>query len=86
MSVHKAITKHLQKQHETITAFLALDEQREEAIEKAIAQAKVNKPFSTAEINQITEKINNLAKGGITPMRKYVTPEMVVEYINKIKK
>lgn len=86
MSVHKAITKHLQKQHETITAFLALDEEREEAIEKVIAQAKANEAFSTAEINQITEKINNLAKSGVTPTRKYVTPEMVLEYINKIKK
>lgn len=83
MCVHKAITKHLQKQNQTIRAFLTLDQSREEAIEKAIALAKANKPFSTDEINRITEKINELALSGTTPTRKYVTPEMVMEYVNK---
>lgn len=83
MCVHKAITKHLQKQNETIKTFYKLDQQREEAIENVIALAKANKPFSTDEINRITEKINELAQSGITPTRKYVTPAMVIEYVNK---
>ena len=81
MSVHKEITKHANKQHQTVKAFFELDEQREAVIEKVVAKAQAQEPFSTDEINDITEKINELAKSGITPQRKYITPTMVLDYV-----
>lgn len=83
MSVHKEITKHVNNQHQTVKTFFELDEKREAEIEKVVAKAKAGEEFTTAEINKITEKINELAKIGITPQRKYVTPSMVLEYVSK---
>ncbi|BBP90206.1 hypothetical protein BsIDN1_38240 [Bacillus safensis] len=36
-----------------------------------------NEPFTTDEINEITSKMNELARGGIVPLRKHVTIDMV---------
>lgn len=84
--VHKAITAHSQKQHEIVTTFLRLEAQREAAIEAAVALCTNGKPFSTEGINGVTQQINELAgKYGIVPTRKYVTPEMVEEYVNRLK-
>lgn len=83
MSVHRAITAHANRQHRIVRSFIALDEQREEAIERAIAQAKRGEEVSVSEINEITAKMNELAKQGIVPRRKFVTVDMVLDYVNK---
>lgn len=83
MSVHEAITEHVSKQHEMVKAFSQLDAKREVAIERVIAKAKAGEQFDTTEINTITEKINELSKGGLTPKRKLVSPEMVLDYVEK---
>ncbi len=83
LSVHKAITKHANNQHETVKAFLHLEEQREAEIEAVVQTAKAGEAFSTESINEITKKMNELAKIGITPQRKLVTADMVLEYIEK---
>jgi hypothetical protein len=85
MSVHKDITAHVNKANQRITDFLALDQQRELYIEEAVELCKQGKAFSTAKINEVTNRINELAKLGIVPARKNVTVEMVREYVQKIK-
>ncbi|MGG5252190.1 YpbS family protein [Neobacillus sp. SM06] len=83
MSVHQAITNHVNKQNKRINEFIALDQQRELYIEEAVQRCKEGKAFSTEKINEVTKQINELAKLGIVPSRKLVTPEMVREYVER---
>ena len=83
MSVHHAITKHSTKQHEILKEFLKLDQLREMYIEEAISLYKQGSSFTTEHINRVTVEINNLAKQGVVPQRKLVTPDMVVEFVTK---
>jgi hypothetical protein len=80
MSVHKAISEHVNKQNQKINRFLLLDQQREVYIEEALFLCKQGKEFTTDKINEMTNQINTLAKQGIIPFRKLVTKEMVKEY------
>ena len=80
MSVHIAISEHVNKQNQKINRFLLLDQQRELYIEEALSLCKQGKEFTTDKINEMTNQINNLAKQGIIPFRKLVTKEMVKEY------
>ncbi|WIG45267.1 YpbS family protein [Bacillus halotolerans] len=81
--VHKAISAHSAKQHEHIKTFMQLEHLREMAIEEAVAKCKNDEPFSTDAINEITEKMNQLAKKGIVPTRCLVSKEMVKEYVSR---
>ncbi|WP_434813959.1 YpbS family protein [Bacillus halotolerans] len=81
--VHKAISAHSAKQHEHIKTFMQLEHLREMAIEEAVAKCKNDEPFSTDAINEITEKMNQLAKKGIVPTRRLVLKEMVKEYVSR---
>ncbi|NSL52650.1 YpbS family protein [Calidifontibacillus erzurumensis] len=86
MSVHHAISKHSEKQHAIVKKFLELDQKREAYIEKAIELCKKGLPFSTEDINAVTKEMNELRSTGIVnslPERKYVTVEMVKEYVEK---
>ncbi|AOZ90301.1 hypothetical protein BK049_17240 [Bacillus xiamenensis] len=85
-SVHEEISAHSQKQHAHIQSFLALEQKREQAIETAVAKCERNEPFTTDEINAITSKMNELARGGIVPLRKHVTIDMVSEYAGRKQK
>jgi len=84
MSVHKAISEHVNKQNHRINEFLALDQKREDFIEEALELCKQGKIFTTDKINEVTKQINEMAKQGIIPTRKQVTNEMVREYALKI--
>jgi len=83
MSVHKAITEHVNKQNKKINDFLSLDQLREMYIDEAVTLCREGKPFTTEKINMVTNKINDLAKQGIIPTRKVVSIEMVREYALK---
>lgn len=83
MSVHEAISEHSRKQHMHLAAFQQLDEQRERAIELAVEQYVRGEPYSLDSINSITAQINNHAKHGISPTRRYVTAEMLVAYAER---
>ncbi|PFJ21007.1 hypothetical protein COI91_12225 [Bacillus cereus] len=85
MEVHKAITAHSRKQNESVKACLQLNAQREAAIEAAVSLASNGKEFSVDVINFVTKQINDLAKNGVTLQRKYVTEEMVMEYVSRLK-
>ncbi len=85
MSVHKEISAHVSKQNKIITEFLALDEKREAYIEEAALNCKSGKLFTPDKINKVTTQINELAKQGIIPTRKYVTSKMIEEYVQKLK-
>lgn len=86
MSVHKAISAHVNKQNKIITKFLALDQEREAYIEEAVLNFKSGIPFTPKKINEVTTEINELAKQGIIPTRKYVTSEMIEEYVHELDK
>ncbi|MCM3726917.1 YpbS family protein [Neobacillus cucumis] len=83
MSVHKAITEHVNKQNKKINDFLSLDQLREMYIEEAVTLCREGKPFTTEKINMVTNQINELAKQGIIPTRKLVSVDMVREYALK---
>lgn len=82
--VHQAITAHSKKQHALIRTFVELDAKREAYIEEAVALCQRGEPFSVHNINEVTKQINELAKNGIVPQRKYVTVDMVKEYVQKL--
>ncbi|RFU64719.1 DUF2533 family protein [Peribacillus glennii] len=84
MSVHKDLIKHANKQHQTYKQFLALDEERERYIQEAVLLCQQGKSFTTAKINEVTDRINLLAKLRVVPSRKNVTGQMIEEYVNKI--
>ncbi|WP_456271408.1 YpbS family protein [Bacillus sp. AK031] len=86
MSVHKAITDHSKKQNSIAKEFLMLDEQRENYIEEAVNLCLKGESFTTDKINQVTKRINDEARLGIVPERKFVTIEMVEEYCAKLSK
>ncbi|WP_108671038.1 YpbS family protein [Peribacillus acanthi] len=83
MSVHKAISKHVNGQNEIIRHFAYLDEQRERFIEEATTLCKNGQPFSTDLINAVTKEMNELSmKIENLPSRKLVTQEMIKDYVN----
>ena len=84
MSVHKEISAHVNKQNKMITAFLELDQKRETCIEEAVSNCKQGLSFYTEKINEVTSMINEISRQGIVPSRKYVTAEMIEEYVNRI--
>jgi hypothetical protein len=84
--VHHAITAHSNKQNAIVRAFLQLDAEREKCIEEAVSLCLRGEPFSVEAINAVTKKMNELAKQGIVPQRKYVTVNMVQEYAEKLRK
>ncbi|UII54233.1 YpbS family protein [Cytobacillus spongiae] len=83
MSVHKAITKHVNEMNDRIRRFALLEEQRELLIEEAIMLYKEGKPFTTDKINSVTSQMNELAKLGGVPSRKLVTTAMVKEFVDQ---
>lgn len=86
MSVHKAISSHVNKQNAILAAYAKLDREREMYIEEAISQYTKGLPVSTDKINSVTVEMNRLSnKIENLPTRKLVTVEMIAEYVNKRK-
>ncbi|MZQ87204.1 DUF2533 family protein [Paenibacillus sp. 5J-6] len=83
MNVHEAITKHSTAQHLHLVRFAELDAQRESAIDAAVELCKSGLPFTVDAINAVTAQIIAHAKEGISPLRSYVTEDMVRDYVNK---
>ena len=54
-------------------------------IEEAIELCKQGIPFSTEKINEVTNKMNKLNLRFI-PIRKYVSVEMVQDYVKSLAK
>jgi hypothetical protein len=82
MSVHIELAKHAEKQNKMYQAFLELDQKRETYIEEAIELCKKGESFSTEKINRVTDQINKMNLRFI-PFRKYVSVDMVKEYVKK---
>jgi hypothetical protein len=83
MSVHKDLMQHAERQNRIYREFLELDQRRESYIEDAIELCIQGRPFSTDNINDVTNRINRM-NGRIIPNRKNVTVEMVLEYAKSI--
>jgi hypothetical protein len=84
--VHEAITAHIQKQHAVIKRFVQLEAERERYIDEAVMLCQKGLPFTVEKINEVTKEMNELAKHGVVPQRKYVTAEMVKEYAERLTK
>ncbi|CAG9610529.1 DUF2533 family protein [Pseudoneobacillus rhizosphaerae] len=82
MSVHIELAKHAEKQNKMYQVFLELDQKREILIEEAIELCTKEEAFSTDKINRVTDQINKMNLRFI-PFRKYVSVEMVKEYVKK---
>jgi hypothetical protein len=83
MSVHLQIKEQMTTFIAAEKKYRELDMKREESIEKVVNDAKANKNFSLLEVNAITEELNDLSRSFRFPMRKQVTKEMVLEFINR---
>ncbi|MDZ5473873.1 YpbS family protein [Bacillus sp. 31A1R] len=87
MSVHKEISSHVNKQNKIIKEFFALDQKREQLIDEALQLCQQGLPFTTDKINEVTKEMNEISKLlENIPSRKLVTPQMVQEYAEKLKK
>lgn len=86
MSVHEAITAHSRKQHKHLEVFKQLDWLRETAIEEAVTKCLKGEPFDVNPINEATARINEHAKFGISPVRTFVTPDMIQQYADTLKR
>ncbi len=84
MGVQNDLIKHAANQNKSYQEFWALDELRETYIEEAISLCKQGKPFTTEKINEVTNKMNRINLR-IISLRKLVTKEMVMEYVNRSK-
>ncbi len=80
MNVHEAITAHTSKQHAHLQRFLELEEARELAIDRALADAREGRPVQVEAINGWTDLINEHANHGISPTRVHVTEQMIREF------
>lgn len=85
MSVHKDLTKHVEKINSRVVYFQQLDAKREAYIEEVVQKCLNGEEFTVTKINAITEEMNQLARQGVVPTRKIVTKEMVQEYAAKLK-
>lgn len=84
MSVHIALTKHVNELNQMIREFAEFDQQRESFIEEACTLCKEGKAFTTDKINEVTDKMNQLSKRiANLPDRKYVTVQMIQEFVSK---
>ncbi|NMD69877.1 DUF2533 family protein [Bacillus sp. DNRA2] len=84
MSVHKALSAHVNGLNHIIREYALLDQDRETFIEEACQLCKAGLPFSTEKINQVTEKMNLLSKKiENLPERQMVSVQMVQEYVSK---
>lgn len=82
MAVHLQIAEQVRKHREAQKQFLALDAERERAIENVLQKAKSGYPIEIAEINRITNEMNHLAMNFQFPPRKLVTIEMIQDYLS----
>jgi hypothetical protein len=83
MSVHLQIKTQINRFIDAEKKYRELDMQREQKIAAVIGEAAQGKIFSLMDVNNITEKINQLSKSFGFPLRKTVTDKMVKEFVNK---
>jgi hypothetical protein len=86
MNVHEAISQHSRKQHEHLQEFEQLDHLREELIQEAVELCLKGEAFSTEAINQVTARIIEHAKNGISPLRQFVNEDMIRDYVEQLKR
>ncbi|MNP47701.1 hypothetical protein D3C76_1417670 [compost metagenome] len=63
-----------------------MDHLREELIQEAVELCLKGEAFSTETINQVTARIIEHAKNGISPLRQFVNEDMVRDYVEQLKR
>jgi hypothetical protein len=83
MNVHHEITKKMNRHVNIIETYKTLDQKRESEIERVLAKGKNKEEFSVVAINEVTMELNQFANTHHLPLRKLVTNDMVLEFINQ---
>ncbi|MCD8503084.1 MAG: YpbS family protein [Bacillaceae bacterium] len=83
MSVHLKIKEQINTFIQAERNYRALDEERELLIDLLLNTAKEGKELSVVAVNDVTERMNILAKKHGFPLRKIVTKEMVIKFLGQ---
>lgn len=69
---------HGEKVISRVNQFKQLDQRRESLIEEAIILCKTGESFSVKQINEVTERINELARHGVIQLEKMLHKQWYV--------
>ncbi|MED5099551.1 hypothetical protein CHI02_03230 [Niallia circulans] len=69
---------HGEKVISRVNQFKQLDQRRESLIEEAIILCKTGESFSVKQINEVTERINELARHGVIQLAKMLHKQWYV--------
>lgn len=69
---------HGEKAISRVNQFKQLDQRRESLIEEAIILCKTGESFSVKQINEVTERINELARHGVIQLEKMLHKQWYV--------
>lgn len=69
---------HGEKVNSRVNQFKQLDQRRESLIEEAIILCKTGESFSVKQINEVTERINELARHGVIQLEKMLHKQWYV--------
>lgn len=67
-----------EKINSRMNQFKQLDQSRESLIEEAIILCKTGESFSVKQINEVTERINELARHGVIQLEKMLHKQWYV--------
>ncbi|MEK4972593.1 DUF2533 family protein [Niallia sp. FSL R7-0648] len=69
---------HGEKVNSRVNQFKQLDQRRESLIEEVIILCKTGESFSVKQINEVTERINELARHGVIQLEKMLHKQWYV--------
>lgn len=81
-NVHMEISKKVQEKVDAIAKYREMDHRREEIITKLVEDYKKTNRVDLTPLNQWTEQMNSFAQKNDMPLRKIVSLDMFIEYVN----
>lgn len=83
-SVHLEISKKVQEKVDAIAKYREMDNKREEIIANLVDEYQKTRKVDLTSLNQWTELMNSFAQKNAMPIRKTVSLDMFIEYVNTI--
>ncbi len=81
-SVHLEISKKVQEKVDAIAKYREMDNKREEIIANLVDEYQKTGKVDLTSLNQWTELMNSFAQKNAMPIRKTVSLDMFIEYVN----
>ena len=81
-NVHLEISKKVQEKVDAIAKYREMDNKREEIIANLVDEYQQTGKVDLTSLNQWTERMNSFAQKNAMPIRKTVSLEMFIEYVN----